>query len=115
MERASPVYNSPGPVQSLELRHGDASAARRALLAVRERTLQLADAWQGALGTSGMRIPYDAGLNPPVWEWGHVAWFQEWWVARNRERSLGVRCDPTHTRLPSLLARADSFYDSSAV
>lgn len=82
---------------------------------MRERTLQLADVWEAALGRDGMRIPYDAGLNPPVWEWGHVAWFQEWWVARNRERSLGERCDPANPRLPSLLARADSFYDSSAV
>ncbi|MES2999890.1 MAG: selenoneine synthase SenA [Pseudomonadota bacterium] len=115
MEHASPVYNSAGPAASLELRHGDTHAARRALLAVRDRTLQLADAWEAALGRGGMRIPYDAGLNPPVWEWGHVAWFQEWWVARNRERSLGGRCDPANARLPSLLARADAFYDSSAV
>jgi ergothioneine biosynthesis protein EgtB len=115
MERASPVYNSLGPAPSLELRHGDSRAARRALLTVRERTLQLAHAWEAALGHDRMRIPYDAGLNPPVWEWGHIAWFQEWWVARNRERSLGVRCDPVGARLPSLLARADEFYDSSAV
>ena len=26
-------------------------------------------------------------LNPPVWELGHIGWFQEHWVARNLQRS----------------------------
>ena len=33
-----------------------------------------------------------------VWELGHLAWFQEWWVARNRQRERGVACDPDHAR-----------------
>jgi EgtB-related family protein len=105
MDATSAVYN---------LRRGTALDARRALLAVRAWTLALADDYQAALGP-GLAIPYAEGLNPPRWEWGHVAWFQEWWIARNRQRALGVRCDPQHARPPSLLPAADALYDSSRV
>src|SRR6478735_3388487 len=105
MDATSAVYN---------LRRGTALDARRALLAVRAWTLALADDYQAALGP-GLAIPYAEGLNPPRWEWGHVAWFQEWWIARNRQRALGVRCDPEHARPPSLLPAADALYDSSRV
>ena len=96
------------------MRHGTAADVRAALLAVRARTLELADDYQAALGP-GLRIPYAPELNPPLWEWGHVAWFQEWWIARNRQRTAGVRCDPEHARPPSLLPNADALYDSSRV
>ncbi|MDB5861346.1 MAG: hypothetical protein JWQ76_5035, partial [Ramlibacter sp.] len=96
------------------MRHGTAADVRKALLAARARTLALADDWQAALGP-GLRIACASELNPPLWEWGHVAWFQEWWIARNRERALGVRCDPDHARPPSLLPNADAWYDSSRV
>ncbi len=62
-----------------------------------------------------MQVPYSAQLNPPVWELGHIAWFQEYWVARNRQRSLGVKCMPQHRRLPSMMQQADAWYDSSQV
>ena len=41
-------------------------------------------------------------VNPPRWEIGHVAWFQEHWVLRRGGR-------------PSVLRRADALYDSSAI
>jgi iron(II)-dependent oxidoreductase len=31
----------------------------------------------------GLRLPYLESYNPPVWELGHVAWFQEYWVLRH--------------------------------
>lgn len=88
---------------------------RSALLQARERTLALAGAYESALGAHDMAIPYRETLNPPLWEWGHLAWFQEYWVARNRQRALGTRCDPDHAREPSLLPRSDSLYDSGRV
>ena len=99
----------------MSLREGGVPAVRAALVAARERTLQLANDFEAALSAQGMRIAYDGGLNPPVWEWGHVAWFQEWWIARNRQRALGVRSDPDHQRTPSLITNADALYDSSRV
>jgi len=45
-------------------------------------------------------------VNPPLWEVGHVAWFQEFWCLRQREGgSIGE----------SILPGADALYDSAAV
>jgi gamma-glutamyl hercynylcysteine S-oxide synthase len=97
------------------LRTGTPQVAREALLAARARTLVLADAYADALGPHGMRVPYRATLNPPLWEIGHVAWFQEWWIGRNTLRSLGIACDPDGPRSASWLPNADALYDSSRV
>ena len=97
------------------LRSGDRAAVRQALVAARERTLAIADAYAAALGPAGMQVPYRPTLNPPLWELGHIGWFQEYWIGRNRERARGVDCDPAHARGPSLLQGADSLYDSSTV
>ncbi|MES2635307.1 MAG: selenoneine synthase SenA [Pseudomonadota bacterium] len=110
MEYASDGYSS-----AQALRTGGVGPVREALLATRERTLELADAYAHALEASDWRVPYDRGLNPPLWELGHIAWFQEWWIARSRQRELGIRCDPVHERAPSLLVSSDSWFDSSRI
>jgi gamma-glutamyl hercynylcysteine S-oxide synthase len=97
------------------LRGGGPGDVREALLAARSRTLSLADAYAAALAPAGMRVPYQPIVNPPLWELGHVAWFQEYWIGRNRQRDLGIDCDPDHARDPSCLEPADAFYDSSRV
>lgn len=97
------------------LRTGGREAVRAALLAARARTLALADAYAPVLGPRGFRVPYRTTINPPLWEWGHVAWFQEWWIARNAQRSRGIACDPDHARAPSRMPEADAMYDSSRV
>ena len=56
-----------------------------------------ADAWLG---------PRAEHLNPPLWEYGHIVWFQERWCLRAR---------PDGSCAPSMLATADALYDSSAV
>lgn len=94
-------------------RHGDAPSLAQALVHTRARTLGLMDAWTAALPT--LQVPYATTLNPPLWEWGHVAWFQEWWIGRNLQRALGVNCAPDHARPPSHLAGADALYNSSQV
>ena len=45
-------------------------------------------------------------VNPPLWEIGHVGWFQERWCLRLREDG---------TLADSILSGADALYDSSAV
>jgi iron(II)-dependent oxidoreductase len=96
------------------LRHGDAGAIRDALLAARERTLRLAEDFRAALGPKP-HLPYAEELNPPLWELGHVAWFQEWWVTRNSERALGMAASAGAERQDSVLPQADAWYDSSRV
>jgi len=96
------------------VRKGTTSDVRAALLAARERTLALARDFAAALGAQP-HVPYAPELNPPLWELGHVAWFQEWWIARNPQRGRGVHADPDAARDASLLAQADAWYDSSRV
>jgi ergothioneine biosynthesis protein EgtB len=88
---------------------------RRALLDARERTLALSADYAAALGEVRPTVPHAPELNPPLWELGHIAWFQEWWIARNPARAEGRRCDPLQPRTPSLLPQADTWYDSSRV
>ena len=64
----------------------------------RARTLALA----GGLRGDALLGPRLAIVNPPLWELGHVAWFQEKWVLRRRGR-------------PSLRPDADALYDSIAI
>jgi len=94
-------------------RAGSAEEIGHALAQCRAQTLRLADAYLEALPALG--VPQRAELNPPLWELGHIGWFQEWWIARNPARDQGSRADPFVPRLPSLSPGADSFYDSSAV
>src|SRR6185503_13055676 len=42
----------------------------------RRRTIEL----YADLSDPAMAVPYLRIINPPVWELGHVAWFQEHWV-----------------------------------
>lgn len=45
----------------------------------RRRTVAL----HADLGDADLAVPYLRIINPPVWELGHVAWFQEHWVLRH--------------------------------
>jgi len=50
--------------------------------------------------------PKLAIVNPPLWELGHVAWFQEYWCLRRRGEAQVA---------DSILAGADALYDSAKV
>ncbi|HEY9098082.1 MAG TPA: selenoneine synthase SenA [Thiobacillus sp.] len=58
------------------------------------------------LPENGWLGPYAEHLNPPLWEAGHIVWFQERWC---------LRVQPDGSLAPSLLAGADALYDSSTV
>ncbi|HXF66011.1 MAG TPA: selenoneine synthase SenA [Burkholderiales bacterium] len=75
---------------------------RRLLLEARARTLAHAHDLHGAQ-LLGPRL---AIVNPPLWEIGHVGWFQEYWCLRHR---------PRRTPLAPLLPGADALYDSAIV
>jgi iron(II)-dependent oxidoreductase len=94
-------------------RHGDARWLADALRASRADTLATFDAYAAAL--PGLQVPARETLNPPLWELGHIGWFQEFWIARNPQRALGVRADPDAPRAPGVRRDADALYDSSRV
>jgi ergothioneine biosynthesis protein EgtB len=86
-----------------------------ALMDARNHTLYLAEQYEQALGAKGMQVPLLPELNPPLWELGHIGWFQERWVGRNLQRHQGPRCDPDAARLASLKPQADAWWDSTLV
>ena len=67
------------------------------------------------LSANKLTLPYQKGLNPPAWELGHVAWFQEYWITRNLQRSYGLASDLSQPRKASLLNEADAWFDSAKV
>jgi EgtB-related family protein len=86
----------------------------QALQRTRARTLGLMQAWQNAM--PDLSVPPSPGMNPPLWEWGHIAWFQEWWTVRNRQRHWGTRSASTGEAFDaSWLPDADALYNSSEV
>ena len=95
-------------------RSGGRDILAGALSDSRRRTLALLDAYVASLGET-LPVPYSTQLNPPLWEAGHVGWFQDYWIARNEQREHGVRADPDHARPPGRLPQADALYNSSRV
>ncbi|MBC7202814.1 MAG: SUMF1/EgtB/PvdO family nonheme iron enzyme [Pusillimonas sp.] len=95
-------------------RCNSAAELSTALQAAREKTLTLLQAYVDALGPE-LPVPYSTELNPPRWEFGHIAWFQAFWIARNLQRQAGIQCDPDHTRPAGQMRDEDTFYDSSNV
>jgi gamma-glutamyl hercynylcysteine S-oxide synthase len=49
-------------------------------------------------------VPLLPIVNPPLWELGHIAWFQEFWLHRGGDFAR-----------PSMLRDADRWYDSARV
>lgn len=86
-----------------------------ALIDARNHTLHLFGQYQRALEAGQLAVPLLATLNPPLWELGHVAWFQERWIGRNLQRARGARCDPLQARLASIEPNADRWWDSGQV
>ncbi len=80
----------------------NADSLARQLAASREHLTRI------AAGLDGSRLlgPKLAIVNPPLWELGHVAWFQEYWCLR---RSAGGGMPD------SILPGADALYDSAKV
>jgi ergothioneine biosynthesis protein EgtB len=95
------------------LRQGGRRDLAAALRASRADTLATFSAYEQTL--PGLVVPQREELNPPLWELGHVGWFQEWWLARNPQRDLGAAADPGVARPPGVRAAADALYNSSTV
>jgi iron(II)-dependent oxidoreductase len=72
------------------------------LLEARARTLRMTQDLDG----ERLLGPLLAIVNPPLWEVGHVGWFQERWCLRMAQGGAPI---------DSILQGADALYDSSAV
>ena len=94
-------------------RNGDAADLHAALCASRTDTLATFARYEQAL--PGLAVPQRGDLNPPLWELGHIGWFQDWWIARNPQRALGLAANPDATRKMGVRAGEDALYNSSLV
>jgi gamma-glutamyl hercynylcysteine S-oxide synthase len=94
-------------------RHADAAGLAAALQSSREDTLASFAVCERALEQRS--VPQRETLNPPLWELGHVGWFQEFWIARNPLRFAGAAADPDAPRAAGVRAQSDALYDSSNV
>jgi gamma-glutamyl hercynylcysteine S-oxide synthase len=94
------------------MRQAKVSILSKGLSDLREDTLA---AFGHYLNAYALIVPQQDEFNPPLWELGHLAWFQEYWISRNQQRGLGVEQDVLHRRAPSCHALADSLYDSTRV
>lgn len=84
-------------------RTGDAEELGALLRHARARTAALTSDLGGEERRLGPRLSI---VNPPLWELGHVAWFQEYWCLRYRGSASPA---------PSLLPDADAWYNSATV
>lgn len=104
---------SPELIDSPLMRSAGRELLSLALMDARNHTLHLFGQYQNALEAVNFEVPLLPALNPPLWSLGHVGWFQEWWIGRNMRRALGTRCEPVNTRLPSVEAGADRWWDDA--
>jgi iron(II)-dependent oxidoreductase len=88
------------PDFSLFLPHPAAATLRDWLADAFSRTRALTQ----FLGDQSPAVPMLQIVNPPLWELGHIAWFQEFWLHRGGDFAA-----------PSMLPHADRRYDSARV
>ncbi len=103
----------PGHEEANAARQAGAAWLARALAASRRDTLSTFEVLERRL--EALAVPQRETLNPPLWELGHIGWFQEFWLARNAHRRLGPRADPAAPRSSGVRARCDELYNSSTV
>src|SRR6266436_6814633 len=97
------------------IRCGDREQLGAALLESRANTLRTFACYERSLRATALQVPYSAEVNPPLWELGHVGWFQEYWIGRNPQRMRGVAADPEARRGAPALPNGDELYDSSRI
>ncbi|MDP3168853.1 MAG: hypothetical protein Q8M91_00780, partial [Polaromonas sp.] len=69
-------------IDSAMMRSAGKDLLSLALMDARNHTLRLLGQYQQALAAVDFEVPRLPVINPPLWEVGHVGWFQEWWIGR---------------------------------
>lgn len=98
---------------ALQARQGPPVALAEALRAGRADTIATFEVYRR--GLPDLQVPLRPEFNPPLWELGHIGWFQAFWIGRNPERVLGERASPDAQRGAAGRAEADALYNSSLV
>ncbi|MES2886767.1 MAG: selenoneine synthase SenA [Pseudomonadota bacterium] len=101
----------PIPVRSPDVRCAGKGMLSLALMDARNRTLRWLSAYDQWLEPMHFVVPPLAELTPPLWLFGHVAWYQERWIPRNVHRDRGELADASAPRLASIEPDSDRWYD----
>ncbi|WP_374370236.1 hypothetical protein [Piscinibacter sp.] len=80
-------------IDSARMRRAGRELLSLALMDSRNHTLRWIAAFERALASSELVVPQQIDLSPPLWELGHLGWFQERWIARNVQRQRA--CPPS--------------------
>ncbi|MCA3238338.1 MAG: ergothioneine biosynthesis protein EgtB [Curvibacter sp.] len=111
------AYELPVPsysrLDSADLRRAGRDMLSLALMDARNHTLFVMGECQKAMEACGVNFPCLPELNPPLWELGHIGWFQERWIGRNLQRHQGPRADPQAVALASVQPQADFWWDDT--
>ena len=113
----SPPAPAPAPAQaagaidSPDMRHAGRDLLSLALIDARNHTLRLLSRYEQALGSPALPLQPMEAIEPPRWLAGHIAWFAEWWIARNTQRAFGAECPVRPTRLAALEPQADGWWN----
>jgi iron(II)-dependent oxidoreductase len=93
-----------------------AASLSHALEAARLRTLNLFDRLQRGLGGPAALPRYLPELSPPLWDLGHLAWAESFWIGRNPGLMAGQGDNTSTPRAASSwLPNADAWYDDRRV
>ena len=96
-------------------RNADRQELEQVLMHSRSQMLRVFEVYEKALHSSAYSVQQLPILNAPLWEFGHIGWFQERWLLRNTEKNKGMHCPSEPKLLPSMLSIADGLFDSSNV
>ena len=97
---AEPMARADWPDFSLYRPHPAAARLRDWLADAHTLTRTLTQ----CIDSASPAVPLLPMVNPPLWELGHIAWFQEFWLHRGGDFAA-----------PSMLRDADCCYDSARV
>ena len=97
-------------VSSYPLRFATPAQLAQALQQARQNTLSLFECFVRQGREAPAQVPRMAGLNPALWQLGHIAWFCEWYVLREAQTS-----HPASATRASLLSKGDDWFDANTV
>ena len=86
----------------------DAAALRHTQQAMRALTRDYVQ----TMDAPALTPPYQRGINPPLWECAHAAWFAEWWCVRGAFNTADGR---TVAARPSCWDEADALFNSNVI
>ncbi len=109
----SPLPDPTDPVPGF--RRPNAALLEQWMLESRQITLGFLDTVRDCRSVWSTAPEMHPQINPPIWELGHVAWFEEYWITRNTARHMGVRIPTELDRPASIWPDADPLFDSSRI